>query len=200
MEGARDRLPRWRSFAAGGVEVGRECRPACGAEKRVEILRGHGAAGMCGIRQGVRLQQMAAGFNLPQDAFFGRGVIVLVLDMDQMKAPGLAVEGFDGSDHATPVAHGGKHSGAGDGDCVRRRHESASRSDGGSDTLCLRGRMQYGRRRPSSANNPDTSQIRGVVGEGVVRPKLPSACGCESSLRFPASRGDSKCASSPCAS
>ena len=49
VEGARDRLPRRRSFAAGGVEVRGEGRPSCGAEERIEILRRHGAAGVGGF-------------------------------------------------------------------------------------------------------------------------------------------------------
>ena len=120
MEGARDRLSRRRAHAAGGVEVGREGRPTRGAEQRIEVLCGHGATVVSGSRQGVRLQQVTVRLDLPQDALFGRRALVLVFEVDEMETSRLAVEGLDGRDHAAPVADGGEHAGAGDGDGLRR--------------------------------------------------------------------------------
>ena len=118
MEGARDRLPVERAFPVG-IEVGRERRPAGGAEERVEVLGGHGAARVRGRRQCVRLEQVSVRLDLPEDAFFGRRTVVLVLNVDEMQAPRLAVEGLDGRDHPAPVADGREHPGPGDGDRIR---------------------------------------------------------------------------------
>ena len=119
VEGTRDGFPAERAFPVG-VEVGRERRPAGGAEERVEVLGGHGAATLRGRRQRVRLEQMPVRLDLPQDAFLGRRAVVLVLDVDEMQPPRGAVEGLDGSHHPTPVADGREHPGPGDGDRVRR--------------------------------------------------------------------------------
>ena len=116
MKGARDRLPRWRSFAAGRVEIGGEGRPSCGTDERIEVCRRHGAAGVGGIRKGVRLVQVTARLDLPEDAFFGRRVIVLVFEVDEMETSDLAVERLDGRDHSATVADGREHPGAGNGD------------------------------------------------------------------------------------
>ena len=119
MEGTRNRLPGRRSFAAGGIEVGGEGRPSCGADERIEVFRGHGAAGVGGIRKGVRLVQVTARLDLPENAFFGRRVIVLVFEVDEMEASGLAVERLDGRDHPATVADGGEHPGSGNGNSLR---------------------------------------------------------------------------------
>ena len=113
MERARDWLAVQRPFAVG-VEIGRERRPARGAQQRVEICRGHGLAGG-GIRQRGRFKQVAFGFKLPQQAFCGWRVIVRVLQVDEVQTPRVTVEGLDGRNHATPVTDGGQHAGAGDG-------------------------------------------------------------------------------------
>ena len=68
MERACDGLAGRRSFATGGVEVGREGRPTRGAEQRIEVLGGHGATVVSGSRQGVRLKQVTVRLDLPQDA------------------------------------------------------------------------------------------------------------------------------------
>ena len=86
-----------------------------GPEQCIEVLRRHGAAVVSGIRQGVRLVQVTARFDLPEDAFCGRRPTVLVFEVDEMETPCLAVEGLDGCDHPAPVADGGEHAGAGDG-------------------------------------------------------------------------------------
>ena len=132
MEGAGHRLPVRRAvrafFAAtvaAEVEAGGERRPARRAEQRVEVFRGHGAAAG-GVRQRVRLQQVAAGLELPQEAFFGGGVVVPVFQVDEVEAPRLAVEGLDARHHAAPVAHGGEHPGAGNGGLRRDSHELPS--------------------------------------------------------------------------
>ena len=119
VERARDRLPVERSLAVW-VEVGRERRPARRAEKRVEILGRHGAASVRGGRQRVRLQEVAVGLYLPEDAFLGWSVVVLVLEVYEVEAPRLAVERLDGRDHPAPVADGNEHPGPGDGDRIRR--------------------------------------------------------------------------------
>ena len=119
MEGARDRLPRGRSFAAGGVEIGGERSPTCGTDERIEIFRRHGAAGVGRIRKGVRLVQTTVRLDLPENAFFGRCLIVLVFEVDKMETPGLAVEGLDGRDDSAAVADGREHPGAGNGGGLR---------------------------------------------------------------------------------
>ena len=127
MEGARDRLLRRRAFTAGGVKIGREGRPSRSADKRIEVFRRHGAAGVGGIRKGVRLIQVTTRFDLPEDAFFERRVIVLVLEVDEMETASLPIEGLDRRDHAAPVADPREHPGAGDSNSLRcqGRHESA---------------------------------------------------------------------------
>ena len=71
------------------------------------------------IWKGVRLDQMTTRLDLPEDAFFGRRVIVLVFEVDEMQASGLAVERLDGRDHSAAVANGREHPGAGNGDGLR---------------------------------------------------------------------------------
>ena len=144
MERARDRLPPGASVAVARVEVGRQRRPARRPQQRVEVVRGHRAAGVRRVRQGVRFEQMATrlGLELPQEAFLGRRVIVGVLQVDEVEAPCLAIEGLDRRDHAAPVADGGEHAGAGNGGVSRR---------GGHELL--RGRRRRGI--PPSRIEPD---------------------------------------------
>ena len=75
---------------------------------------------MGGIRKGVRLVQVTARFDLPEDALFGRRVIVLVFEVNEMETSGLAVERLDGRDHAAAVADGREHAGTRDGVGLRR--------------------------------------------------------------------------------
>jgi len=48
------------------------------------------------IRKGVRLDQMTTRLDLPEDAYFGRCLIVLVFEVDKVETSGLAVERLDG--------------------------------------------------------------------------------------------------------
>ena len=112
VERTRHRLAAGNAFAAR-VHVGRERCPARGAKERVEVFRTHGV-GLSRVRQRSRFQEVPFGLQFPEQAFLSRGMLVLVFQVDQVDASVVAVEGFDGRDHAGPVADGGEHAGARD--------------------------------------------------------------------------------------
>ena len=113
VERARDRLAPSAPVVVPGVEVRRQRRPTRRPQQCVEVVCRHRTAGVRRVRQGVWFEQMATRLELPQEALLGRRVIVGVLEMYEVEAPRLAVEGLDRRDHAAPVADGGEHAGAG---------------------------------------------------------------------------------------
>ena len=129
VERTRHRLAAGNAFAAR-VDVGRERRPARGAKERVEVFRAHGVR-PSRVRQVGRFQKVSFGFQFPQQALLAWGVVVLVLEVNEVDAPVVAVEGFDGRDHAHSVTDGGEHA-------VARDVTSCGR--GGHGSLCRRRR------------------------------------------------------------
>ena len=129
MERTRDRLAAGNAFAPR-VDVGRERRPARGAKERVEVFRAHGVR-LSRVRQRGRFQKCSIGLQFPQQALLAWGVVVLVLQVNEVDAPVVAVEGFDGRDHADPVTDGGEHAVARDvTSCGRDGHGSLRRRRG----------------------------------------------------------------------
>ena len=119
VERTRDRLAAGIAFA-GRVDVGRERRPARGAKERVEVFRAHGVR-PSRVRQVGRFEEIPLGFQFPQQAFLAWGVVVLVFQVNEVDAPVIAVEWFDGRDHAHSVTDGGEHAVAWDGHGSLRR-------------------------------------------------------------------------------
>ena len=116
-------LDRAMEGAGYGKTVERSCavrikerhggRPAGGPEERVIIFSGHGIGGRK-TRQVVRLEQDFVSFELPEKTFTDRKLIVLVLNMDEVKAARRTVHRRDLRYDAASIAHDSEHPDAGD--------------------------------------------------------------------------------------
>ncbi|OPZ41969.1 MAG: hypothetical protein BWY94_02264 [Actinobacteria bacterium ADurb.BinA094] len=119
MERAADGQPLERSRAVG-VEEGHGGGPARGAQHRVEVGGGHGA-GAHRVGEGRGRQHTGArALDLPDQLLLGWGLVVLVLDVDEVEPAGVAVERLDAGDHAATVTHEAEKSGARDLNAVAR--------------------------------------------------------------------------------
>ena len=98
--------------AAVGIEEGRGRSPACGPEQGVKILCRHGV-GRDSVRKRRGFEENLSWFKLPEELLLGGKLVVLVVEMDEVESPLLAVEGFHGGDDPPAVAHSGEHSGSG---------------------------------------------------------------------------------------
>ena len=130
MEGACQRLVTGRACSVG-IQVRRKCRPARGAQERVEVAGGHGI-GVPGIGQSCRLKERAARLQLPQQPLLDGRAAVLVFDVHEVQPSGLPVERLDGGHDAAPIADRGEHAGAGDGGCCGFAHGVTSVTSGNS--------------------------------------------------------------------
>ena len=87
VERAGHRLWTERAVAVR-VEPGGESGPARGAEEGVEVLRRHG--GHRRVGESVRFEERALRLEFPEEAFRGGRAPVLVFDVDEVEASGVA--------------------------------------------------------------------------------------------------------------
>ena len=108
---AGDRLLRRAVVTASRIDVGRESRPSRRAEQGVESTPDIGPPAWAGSGSAFGSSRWRRDSRSPEESFGGGGVIVRVLEMDQVQAAIDVVEGLDRRNHAAPVADRSKHTG-----------------------------------------------------------------------------------------